>query len=189
MKALNTRQIALSGVLAAFSAVTQLVHLGYQSPQWGMWIDVVAVSWFIAFFLMGFKPSLLVALISGLVITLFSPDTWLGAVMKLLATSPLLISLYLWTIIRKKNNNIYMNITSLIFPLLAGLIIRSVIIIPVNYYFAIPIWTGMTSSQAILAIPWYIIALFNTVQGILDITLAWIMVFRFRLNKFSELET
>jgi len=82
-----------------------------------------------------------------------------------------------------------MNITSLIFPLLAGLIIRSIIIIPVNYYFAIPIWTGMTSSQAILAIPWYIIALFNTVQGILDITLAWIMVFRFRLNKFSELET
>ncbi len=183
---LSPRVIAFSASLAAFSAVLQLIHLGYRSPQWGMWIDVVSVSWLIAFFLFGAKSSLAVSAVGALVITLFAPDTWLGASMKWVATIPVITCLYLWLRIRKKKLNFYHHSYKLIIPTAIGLIIRILIVLPLNYFYAIPIWTGMTPEKAYAVIPWYIIAGFNTVQGILDVVLAWLIVYRFRLSRFAE---
>jgi len=175
MKPLSHRELALTAALAAVSSVVQLIHVGYQSPQWGMWIDLVAVSWLIAFFLFGLRSALYVSLLGFIVITLFAPVTWLGASMKWLATAPMWLSLGLFP-------------GKLILPLIIGLIIRSLIIIPINYFYAIPIWTGMSPAVAIHAIPWYIIAAFNSLQGLLDVVLAWIIVYRFRLNRFAALK-
>ena len=47
-KKIKTRELAIASGLAAVSAVVQLIHIGYISPQWGMWIDIVAVTWAIA---------------------------------------------------------------------------------------------------------------------------------------------
>jgi riboflavin transporter len=185
MKKFTTREIAISASLAAISAVTQLVHLVYQSPQWGMWIDVVAVTWIVAYFLFGLRASILVSLLGALVITLFAPDTWLGAGMKWVATMPMWASLALWVSLRKKSPSQYSKITRLIIPIIIGIIIRCLLVIPLNYYYAIPIWTGMTPVKAMATIPWYIIAGFNAVQGILDVVLAWIIVYRFRLNRYA----
>ncbi len=186
MNKLTTRELILSAALAAISAATQLIHIGYQSPQWGMWVDIVAVSWIMAFFLFGVKSSLLVSFISALVITLFAPDTWLGASMKWTATVPLIITLYLWLRLNKKNPLYYSKWTNIIIPLIISLILRSAIIIPLNYYYAIPIWTGMSPSKAMSVIPWFIIAGFNSLQTIIDIALSWIIVFVFRINRFSS---
>lgn len=183
MKSLSNRELALTAALAAVSAVVQLIHLGYQSPQWGMWIDLVAVSWLIAFFLFGLRSSLYVSLLGFIVITLFAPDTWLGASMKWLATAPMWLSLGLFSTKFKS----YQKISSLILPLAIGLIVRSLIIIPINYFYAIPIWTGMSTAVAIKVIPWYIIAGFNSIQGLLDVILAWVIVYRFRLSRFAKL--
>ena len=183
---LRVREIAVIGALAALSTVTQLIHLGYQSPQWGMWIDIVAVSWFIAFFLFGTRSAFIVSAIGALMITLFAPDTWLGAGMKWLATAPIWISLSLGLMIMHAKRSSFINPLFLIAPLVIGIIVRCLIIIPVNYYYAIPIWTKMTPSQAMTAIPWYIIALFNIVQTILDVGLAWIIVYRFKLSRYAK---
>lgn len=183
---LSTRVIALSAALAAISAVLQLIHLGYRSPQWGMWIDVVSVSWIIAYFLFGARSALAVSLMGALVITLFAPDTWLGASMKWLATMPMWVSLYLWLKLGNKKLSSYINVKNLIFPLIFALLIRSLLMLPINYYYAIPIWTKMPPAVAMSAIPWYIIAGFNTIQGILDVALAWLIVFRFRLSRFND---
>lgn len=183
---LTTRELALSASLASLSAIVQLVHIGYQSPQWGMWIDIVSVSWITAFFLFSVKSTLLVSLLGALIITLFAPDTWLGASMKWIATLPMWVSLYIFLVVSKKKIEDYRKLTTLILPTIVGLIIRSLIVIPLNYYYAIPIWTGMTPAQSISAIPWYIIAGFNTLQGILDVLLAWIIVFRFRIDRFAS---
>ncbi len=186
MKFLNSfsnRDIALSAALAAVSAVLQFVHIGYQSPQWGMWIDVVAVSWVIAYFLLGTRASLLVTLTGSLIITLFAPDTWLGASMKLVATLPILFSLFIW---KKIKNTGYSNPRNLAVPVIAGMIIRCAVVLPANYYYAIPIWTGLTPAQAIAAIPWMAIAGFNIVQSILDVALAWIVVYRFKVIRFKQ---
>ena len=130
---LKTHEIAIAAGLAAVSAVLQLIHIGYQSPQFGMWIDVVAVTWIIALFLYGLRISFIVSIIGAIIITLFAPDTWLGASMKWLASFPIWFLLGIWVIKNKKNYHQYFkSYTNLIIPLLIGIIIRCLIIIPVN---------------------------------------------------------
>lgn len=183
---MKPKTLASVSALAAFSAVTQLLHIGYQSPQWGMWIDLVAVSWFIAYFLLGFKPALTVVFVSGIIISLFAPDTILGAVMKTTATLPVLITLALTGKFSGRGNPDYFRYPfNLLIPVLIGLLLRSAIIIPLNYNFAIPLWTGLSVSDAMRLIPWYIIAGFNTVQGILELILAWIIVYRFKFIRYA----
>jgi len=186
MKKLTSRQLSVISGLAAISAVTQLIHIGYQSPQWGMWLDIVAVTWLTAFFLYNTKAAFLVSVLGALIITLFAPSTWLGASMKWTATLPIWLFLGLYLKLKNKKLSTYSSIKPIIIPLIFGLIARSLLLIPLNYYFAIPIWTGMTPAIAIKAIPWFIIAIFNTAQGIIDVFLAWIIVYRFKLNRFAK---
>ncbi|MFO0703467.1 MAG: hypothetical protein U0525_01955 [Patescibacteria group bacterium] len=187
LKQFGARHIALIAGLSALSAVTQLNHIGYQSPTWGMWIDFVAVFWIVAFFLYGLRMSLLVSFIGAIIIALFAPDTWLGALMKLIATLPLIFSLGGWLSVNK-NSKIekYKNILSLVAPLVIGILLRCLVVLPVNYYFALPIWTKMTTAQAWQAIPWYIIAGFNIVQSLIDILVAWILVYKFKLDRYAN---
>lgn len=177
---LTSRQIAVISALAAFSASVQLIHIGYRSPMWGMWLDIVAVSWIVAFFLFGLKASLIVSTLGALIITLFSPDTWLGASMKFVATLPLIFFL------AAQKPTAYQKPIKLIFPLFLALIIRSLITLPLNYYYALPIWTGMSPAVALKTIPWYIIAGFNTAQGLIDVLFAWLIVFRFKISRYAR---
>lgn len=188
MRKLKVKEIALAASLAAVSAVVQLIHIGYQSPQFGMWIDIVAVTWIVALFLFGLRMSLIVSLIGAVIITLFAPETWLGAGMKWLASAPIWIFLGLWAFKKESITSYYASYKRLILPLIVGIVIRCAIIIPLNYFYAIPIWTGMTPAKAMVLIPWYIIALFNIVQSIVDVAFAWILVYSFRLRRFSENE-
>lgn len=183
---MSTRMIAIAGGLSALSAVVQLVHIGYQSPQFGMWIDIVAVSWLIAFFMFGGRMALVVSLMGALVITLFAPDTWLGASMKWVASMPMWLILAIWAKIFRKSFSHYQSVRFLLIPVCVALIVRCTLVIPLNYYYAIPIWTGMTTSEAMSAIPWYVIALFNIIQGILEVALAWVVVHHFKLKRFAS---
>lgn len=178
------KTVIFTAVLAAFSAVLQLMHVGYQSPQWGMWIDVVAVSWLVALFLYGVRTAFAVSLLGALTILLFAPDTWLGALMKWTATLPMWLVLGLWCM--KSSPVKFTNPKTLIFPVIIALIIRSLIVLPINYTVAIPIWTGMTTAQAISAIPWYIIVGFNAFQGIIDVALAWFLVYPMKLSRYAQ---
>ncbi len=182
---MTVREIAIAAGLAAFSAVVQLIHVGYQSPQFGMWIDIVAVSWIIAYFLFGWRMSLTVSVVGALVITLFAPDTWLGAGMKWVASAPMFIMPTAWLILQNKDHRYYKNYKNLIVPVVIALVIRCLLVLPLNYYYAIPIWTGMSPAKAMIVIPWYIIVLFNVIQGILDVGLAWVIVFKFRLDRYA----
>ena len=73
-------------------------------------------------------------------------------------------------------------ITAIIF----AVILRGAITIPVNYYYAIPIWTGMSAAESMVAIPWWAIFGVNAIQGVLEVIVAWILVFRFRLDRFAS---
>lgn len=182
---LPVRIIGIAAGLAAVSAVTQLTHIGYQSPQFGMWIDIVAVSWLVAYFMFGPRLALVVSLLGALVITLFAPDTWLGASMKWVATTPLWVVFAVWVRVLHKSPTQFKSIQFLIVPFLLGVVVRCLLVLPLNYYYAIPIWTGMTSSQAMSAIPWYIIVVFNVMQSVVDVGVAWMLVYMFRLYRFA----
>lgn len=94
-KIFGVRELSIGAGLAAFSAVVQLIHVGYQSPQFGMWIDIVAVTWVVGYFLFGLRMSLIISVFGALMITLFAPDTWLGATMKFIASVPMPVFLFL----------------------------------------------------------------------------------------------
>lgn len=186
LKKISTRELTMISSLATVSALLQLAHIGYQSPQFGMWIDFVACSWIIAFFLFGIRGALLTSLISAIIMTLFAPETWLGASMKWTLSLPVLLCLHFWLVITRKNSTIYSNPRSLIIPVMIALILRAVLALPLNYYYAIPIWLGIPSPQAIATIPWYAISLFNLAQGLCDIILAWVITFHFKIIKFKN---
>ena len=185
-KSLTTREIALSAALAAISATVQLIHIGYQSPQFGIWLDLVAVSWIVAFMLFGIRAALLTSLIGALIITLFGPSTWIGASCKWLLTAPLWLSLYLWNVITQKPLADYQYFKNFLPPLVLSLIIRCALAIPIDYYFAFPLWLNLSPTQAFASIPWYIVVMFNAIQTIIDLSLAWVIVFRFKLSRFAS---
>jgi len=185
MKKLKTREITFAAGLAAISTVLQLINVGYQSPQFGMWIDVVAVTWIIGVFLFGPRMAFVVSVMGAIMITLFAPDTWLGASMKWLASFPVWFLLGTWTLNKKKSFEYYKKWQRLLIPLILAIVIRCLIIIPMNYFYAIPIWTGLTPAKAMMIIPWQIIAIFNIMQSFVDVGVAWILVYKFGLNRFA----
>ena len=183
---ISTRELTMISSLATVSALLQLVHIGYQSPQFGMWIDFVACSWIIAFFLFGIRGALLTSLISAIIMTLFAPETWLGASMKWSLSLPILLCLHFWLVVTRKDAMSYSNPRALVIPVIIALLVRAALALLLNYYYAIPIWLGIPSTQAITTIPWYVISLFNLAQGLCDIILAWIITFRFKIIKFKN---
>jgi riboflavin transporter FmnP len=175
---------ASAGMLAALSSVLQIVHIGYLSP-WGMWIDFVAVPWIFGYLLFGWRGALTVSVVSSLIITFVAPSTWLGAAMKFAATLPMWLVPLLW---QKMSG---LKLSDLRRPrvaaacVLLAVVLRGLLIIPLNYYYAIPIWTGMEPLQAMELIPWWIIFAMNAAQGALEFAIAWLLVFRFRLERFA----
>jgi riboflavin transporter FmnP len=182
---MKTYEISAGAALAAISAVVQIIHIGYLIPNWGMWIDIVAIPWILAFFLYREKMAFSVSVIGAIIITLVDPSSWLGASMKWLATMPMWLMLLIWQRLFKLKLNDYRKISVLISCIIFGIILRGIIIIPLNYYYAIPIWTGMTSEQALAIIPWWIIFSVNAIQGILEVTIAWLLVFKFKLQRYA----
>ena len=176
--------IAAAASLAAVSAALQLVHVGWLSP-WGMWIDFVAIPWIIAFLLYGFRTSLVVSVITALVITFADPSTWLGAGVKWIATVPMLICMWVFQKSLRLELKDFRKVRYIILPLIVAIVLRGLIVIPVNYYFALPIWVGWTPEQAMAFVPWWIIFGMNAAQGIIEVLLALLLVFRFRLDRFS----
>ena len=182
----QTRRMAIFAALAAISAIFQLLHVGIKT-QWGMWIDVVAVPWIIAYFLFDLKGGLTVSLVGSIIITLIAPDTWLGASAKFIATVPMFLVLYGATLIFKKNVTQFKRLRNIILPVLVAIILRGVLMFFFNYYFALPIWIpGKTSIELMNIFPWYIIVGINAVQGIIDVVFAWILVFPYKLSRFGQ---
>lgn len=176
--------VTSAGMLAAISSVLQIVHLGYLSP-WGMWIDFVAVPWIIGYFLFSWRGALTVSVVSSLVITFVDPSTWLGALMKFVATLPMWLVPFAWQKASKLKLKDFHKLSIAAACVLLAIALRALLVIPLNYYYAIPIWTGMQPEQAMGLIPWWIIFAMNAIQGVLEFAIAWILIFRFRLERFA----
>jgi len=164
-------------LLAALGVVFQLLHVGYMSP-WGMWIDVVAVPAILALFLFDTEHSLAVAGLIALVIAIGSPAGFVGAIMKFIGTVPMIMVLGFGKEMKKFDIS---KIPSLLILLTLALVLRVVLTVFSNYYWALPIWLNMTTAEAFQAIPWWIIGGLNVIQGVLEVGIAWILAFKFKL--------
>ena len=182
---MDSYEVAGYAVLSAISASFQIVHIGYPTP-WGMWIDIVAIPWILAFFLYGWSGGLIVSSLGALIITFVAPSTWLGAFMKWIATLPMWLVPAMVKETRKLKLEDFKKASIVTLSLTLAIILRGFLTIPTNYYFAIPIWTGWSPEQAMLFLPWYIIFGLNAIQGIFEFLVAWLLIFKFGLLRFSR---
>ena len=184
---MKTYEITAAAALASISAVLQILHIGWASP-WGIWIDLVAVSWIVAYFLYGGRTALVVSIVGAIIITFSAPSTWLGALMKWIATVPLIFTMMTFERLLKIKVKDYSKLRHGIVVVAVAMIIRGLITIPFNYYFAIPIWTGWSPAEAMVMIPWWVMFALNAIQTIIEFSVAWLIVFRFKLSRFSVWE-
>jgi len=182
---MRTFEMASIAALSALSAVFQIVHIGWLSP-WGMWIDLVGVPWIIAYFLYGGRAGLVTSAIGAIIITLVAPSTWLGALLKFTATLPMWLFPMIFQKIRRIDTDKFSRSVFLPVSIIIAIFVRMLIVLPINYYFAIPIWTGWSPAQAMEFVPWWIMCGLNAIQGVLEVTVAWLVVFRFGISRFSK---
>lgn len=183
---ITTRELSILSALAALSITVQLIHIGYRSPV-GIWVDLVAVFWLMAYFLYGVRGAMITSIVGFLVITLTQPDTWIGASMKWIASFLVWISFVMFLSLIKKNREVFEDFKYLVIPIILGIILRGVAMIILNYYYAIPIWIpGTTPEQAMEIVPWHILVGLNAIQTLVDVILAWVLVFKFKLKKFGS---
>jgi len=62
-----------------------------------------------------------------------------------------------------------------------AIIARGAAMVIANYYFAGPLFFGMSTEQMLKAIPWQLIFGWNAIQGALEYIAAWIIAYRFRI--------
>ena len=170
------RLLVLSGVLAAISIVLQMSPLSVETP-WGMQVDLVAVPWLVASFLTGLPGGIATSAVSSIVIALVSKAGWLGAVMKFSATIPMVVAIGLARLKWKKPP-----FSVFVAAFVVAVILRCVLMIFVNYYFALPIWMHKTPEELFAVIPLWWIYVPNIIQACVEFGVAWALVFRTKLK-------
>lgn len=65
--------------------------------------------------------------------------------------------------------------------MLVAIIARGIAMVLANYYFAGPLFFGMSTQQMLAAIPWQLVFGWNAVQGAIEFSLAWTIAYRFRI--------
>ncbi|MBN1386181.1 ECF transporter S component [Candidatus Woesearchaeota archaeon] len=167
---------SIAAMLSGISIIFQLMP--FWPTTWGMRIDLVTVPWIIALFLFGWKASSLTSILSAIFIGFIAVSSWLGAGMKLLATACILVPLMISYDIRKRKFH------HLWAMMLLGLILRSVVMLYINYHFALPIWLHLPTEEIMTKFPWYFLVIPNLVQSIVEILAAYAIVFRTKLKTY-----
>lgn len=185
----EVEEVVLASFLAAISVVFQIGHVFTGiSTVWGMWIDIVAVPWLVAYFIRGFKTALLTSVLTSFVISLIAPSSFVGAIMKFVATLPMFLIPTLVAITFKKNVrdlsiSELASFTAVSLPI--ALLVRFALVLPFNYYFAIPVFFGMPTEEAMHFFPPVIMIVLNGIQGILEFLIAILVCFFTRLRRFK----
>ncbi|MBU0758615.1 MAG: hypothetical protein KKF44_11205 [Nanoarchaeota archaeon] len=67
--------------------------------------------------------------------------------------------------------------------LVISILVRGILMIYINYNFALPLWLGMPKEEIMAFIPMYMIFVPNMLQTIIEFRIAWITVFATKLQK------
>lgn len=185
-----TIKIAGAAILAPLTILLQSLPPIFVTP-WMLRVDLVAIPWMICWILFGLKPALLSLIISAPLVGFVGPFAGgaIGAVMKPLASVWMFLipAIFAWKIggTKKLLDNKRLFIVAGILALAA----RAAVTIFVNFYFALPVFYGMTPEMIIgmfsdtakisffgnwlgvLGLGAFVaeVAIWNTIQGIIDL--------------------
>ena len=191
-----TIKIAGATLLAPLAVILQILPPIFVTP-WGIRIDLVAVPWILCWIIFGLKPALLSMVISAPLVGVLGPFAggWVGATMKSVASIWMFL---IPAIFARKTDGTKQFLENRRLFVLAGvfaLIVRAVVTVIFNFYFAIPFFFGMTTdaiigmfssaetlsffgnSLGLIGLGAYIgeVAFWNTIQGIIDLTASLIL--------------
>jgi|GEM_PF-536797 len=100
---MKTYKLTAVAMLSALAAVFQFSHGVIGIPtNFGMTVDLVGVPIMLGFFLFGLDAAFYISILTALIITVVSPETWLGASMKFAATIPMFLVPAFWMVSMKK---------------------------------------------------------------------------------------
>jgi len=201
---LNRPTIKLAGatLLAPLAVILQIFVPLFVTP-WGMRIDLVAIPWMICWIIFGLKPALLSLLISAPLVGFLGPFAggWVGATMKSVATIWMFLipAIFAWKAGGTKG--LLENKRLFVLASVFALIVRAIVTVVFNFYFALPLFYYMTpdsiivmfssanslsfigNSLGLIGLGAYVaeVAIWNTIQGIIDLTaslLLGLIIFR-----------
>ena len=184
-----TIKIAGATLLAPLAVILQILPPLFVTP-WGMRIDLVAIPWILCWIIFGLKPALLSILISAPLVGFLGPFAggWVGATMKSVASIWMFLipAIFAWKAGGTKN--LLKNTKLFVVAGTLALIIRAVVTVIFNFYFAIPFflnWSPETiisifssaNTLGFIGLGAYIteVAFWNTIQGIIDLTASLII--------------
>ncbi len=188
--------ISIVASMLALTAVFELINraLPLRVP-WGMSIDFVALPVMIVFLTLGMRYSLLTAVGMFFILIIIGFAGFVGAVMKFSATVPMVLVLGGLALTPLKNKDIpgltYRSISKFILAAALAVVARCAVATLINYYWAIPLFFSMPVEQAI-QLPLFfgsiwgfvgVISAMNVTQGVIDLAVAWVIVFGFGLAK------
>jgi riboflavin transporter FmnP len=179
-----TIKIAGATILAPLAVILQILPPLFISP-WTMRIDLVAIPWMICWIIFGLKPALLSMLISAPLIGFLGPFAggWVGATMKSVATVWMFLipGIIAWK--TGGTRHLLENKRLFVAASIAAIIVRVVVTLIFNFYFALPFFFNMTPNDIIgffsnvtilgsVGLGAYIteVAFWNIIQGIIDMT-------------------
>jgi len=195
-----TIKIAGATLLAPLAVILQILPPLFVSP-WTMRIDLVAIPWILCWIIFGLKPALLSILISAPLVGFLGPFAggWVGATMKSVASIWMFLipAIFAWKTGGTKrfleNKGFFVLVAAL------TILVRVVVTVIFNFYFAIPFFFNMTPDAIIgffssvttlgfIGLGAYIaeVAFWNTIQGIIDLS-ASLIIGLIILRRFPEL--
>ncbi len=178
MRRMSSREIAIIGIMLGLSLMLEVLPL--EMPTlWGMKIDLVAVPIIMAYFLTGFIGGLLSVLLLFAGLSIVSPASWLGGMMKATATFTVILGL---EIARRLTGFSFENpdrgklIRFAVLAYLIGVALRIPLMVALNYYVALEIWLGVPQEKVVetlegwTGVPfWIAIGLPNAIQSAIDV--------------------
>jgi riboflavin transporter FmnP len=191
-----TIKIAGATLLAPLTIIMQALPPIFVTP-WMLRIDLVAIPWMICWIIFGLKPALLSLLISAPLVGFVGPFAGgaIGATMKPLASIWMFLipAIFAWKLGGTKQ--LLDNKRLFILAGVLALIVRAVVTVAANFYFALPVFFNMTpdtiigmfsnpenmsffgNALGVIGLGAYIaeVAFWNTIQGIIDLAATMII--------------
>ena len=204
-----TIKVAGAAVLAPLSVILQIVAPLFITP-WFMRIDFVAIPWILCWIFFGLESAFLSLLVSVPLVGFMGPFAggWVGATMKSVASVWMFLvpAIFAWKTGGAKR--LLEDKRLFLLASISAIVVRALVTVLFNFYFAIPFFFGMTTGDIIqmfsepaslsfighllgpIGLGAYIIevAFWNTIQGIIDISVS-VLVGLVILRRFPGLIT
>lgn len=121
---MKTYKLTAVAMLSAIAAIFQFSHGVIGIPTgFGMTVDLVGVPIMLGFFLFGLDAALYISILTAFIITVASPETWLGASMKFAATAPMFLIPAFWVLSMKKGFDLGRLLMNVFFALFISLML------------------------------------------------------------------